>query len=234
MKEYLRWSLHQLFLLYFQPSRFHREVEGIRPNDAEMTWRERLSYMLKMLPVMIVFVVSSNLLTGQICELFGVPYRWLYSWNGVAVSMALGVGVGVGSGVVGGVAGGVLFGLVGSVAGGVAFWLTYFRLFVYPFDVCLSICAWALRKKPQEVRRAWRLCSISWNEVIWLPLPYTARLLTLLAQVDREEGLRQIAFVASERKLQRRVALTALQEVALGDLRANTLPDMIRVAEKLS
>jgi hypothetical protein len=59
------------------------------------------------------------------------------------------------------------------------------------------------------------LCPVTWNEVIWLPLPFAAKLLMMLTMQDREEGFRQIAFVAAERRLQSRVALRASAEIAI-------------------
>jgi len=59
------------------------------------------------------------------------------------------------------------------------------------------------------------------------------RLLALLAQEDREEGFRQVAFVVAERPLQRRVALAALEEVALSDMKADMLATIERTPERL-
>src|SRR5262249_54882665 len=67
----------------------------------------------------------------------------------------------------------------------------------------------------------------------WLPLPFVSRLLVLLVQHDRQEGFRQIAFVAAERRLQRRAVVAALVEVALQDMQAHTAADLPQVAEKL-
>jgi hypothetical protein len=47
--------------------------------------------------------------------------------------------------------------------------------------------------------------------------------LVLLVWQDRQKGFRRIAFVAAERRLQRRAALVALVEVAINDLRAVSL-----------
>jgi uncharacterized protein len=304
MKEYFRWSLHQLFLMYFQRSRFRHEVEAPILDDTKIT-QEAYFYMLKMLPWMIAFVVCGNLLVGHLFGMIGFNYRWFGSWTGAVigvgssalmgmmVGMAFGVGLSVGLStmcsvsaglpidVTLGMAGGLVVGIALGVASGMAismmfgvgvdvkflvagvFWfsvafsvplglmydvvsgvvcgvafpltflLIYCRLYAYPLDVCLSIVAWALRKRLQGVGRAWRFCPVAWNEFIYLPLPYAGRLLTLLAQEDREEGIRQIAFVAAERKLQRRVALVALQEVTYDDLQANALSEVMHVAEKL-
>ena len=72
MKDYLRWSLRQLFLLYFQPTRFARAVEGDGPDDAKLTFRQRAGYMLKMLPWMILLSVAANVSAGIICQAFGI------------------------------------------------------------------------------------------------------------------------------------------------------------------
>jgi len=316
MKQYLRWSLHQFFLIYYQPSRFRREAEGIGRDTAKRSWQERLPYLLKMLPWMILFTVIGNLLVGHSYEQSGVHYRWLASWGGIAVGMmvgivagaaagialggAWGVTIGMAAGVTLGVAGdkawsggasfevGIMVGLVASIVWGVVggvrkgttgdviaglawggieggvvggvlavvmvpvgglgsiiegvfafivfqflFPLTYFRLAAYPLDVCLALFAWATRKGRGGTLRAWRLCPLSWNEVIWLPLPYATQLLIQLTREDRAEGRRQLAFVAAERPLQRRVALAALAEIVLGDLQADTLPALETTPERL-
>jgi hypothetical protein len=145
-------------------------------------------------------------------------------------------------GVTFGVALGVMFGGFGvwvgvalGVALGVAFWLTFFRMLSYPLDAALSARAYfAARRAPQAALLAWRWCPVAWNEVIWLPLPYVARLLALLTQQDHQEGLSQIAFVAAERPRQRRAALSALTEVAAQDLQANSLSEMANVTERLN
>jgi hypothetical protein len=69
--------------------------------------------------------------------------------------------------------------------------------------------------------------------VIRLPLPFADKLLALLVQQDRDEGFKQIAFVAAERPLQRRAALTALAEVAVADLKAESLSGLSDVTERL-
>lgn len=157
---------------------------------------------------------------------------------GVALGVALGavavVSISGGSrlrfAVIVGVAGGVVV----STAFGVPFVLLYFRLAEYPVDIALAAAAYfvALRKK-RTAAHAWRWCPVAWNELTWLPLPYVAKLLVLLVKQNREEGFRQIAFVVTERPLQRRVALAALGEVAIGDLRARSVQELASVAERL-
>lgn len=154
--------------------------------------------------------------------------------NGVAYGIALGVLSGVAYGVVDRVGSfvalGVLLGVSAGVAGGVvygiavsfSYYLAYFRLATYPIEVFL---AWLAYRKglaqPEAAFRWWRRCPVFWNQVIYLPLPGVGKLLALATRQNREEGFKQIAFVAAERSLQRRVAVLALTEVALGDLEAS-------------
>ncbi len=294
MKNYLRWSLRQLYLLYFWPTRFSREVEGEHLGGPRLRLKERAGYMLKILPWVVLISVFANLAIGFICERFGIIYRWESSWNGVAIGIAVGgafglpfgvayslsgslalgvlggVTLGIASGVVRdvlfglacgsafrvpisidlnvlfGVAVGVISGLIGGVVFSITFglgvgivfvvssWLSYFRLFSYPLNVALSLVAYLNgKRRPQLIKRAWRLCPVTWNEVIWLPLPFAAKILTTLTMQDREEGFRQIAFVAAERRLQKRVALQALEEIAINDLQATSTNRLADVPQKL-
>ena len=115
-----------------------------------------------------------------------------------------------------------------------AVWLIQFRLITYPFDVVLAIATYYVgRRRPYVATRIWRWCPVAWNEVIWLPLPFVSSLLILLVRQEREEGFRQIAFVAAERKLQRRVAVAALVEVAVSDLKARSLSELSDISDKL-
>ena len=157
---------------------------------------------------------------------------------GVAAGVALGVAVGVALGVAGGVALGMAMGVAIGLAGGVAislsYWLTYFRLATYPFDVALSVATYYVgRQWPNVVARVWRWCPVAWNEVIWLPLPYVDKLLILLVRHDPNEGFRQIAFVAAERRLQRRAAVAALAGVILDDLQVQSASELANVTDKL-
>ncbi len=376
MKTYLCWSLWQLYLLLFWPTRFKREVEDYHIKEREMGLKQRFFYLLKMLPWMAAFAVFANVASGRTCELLGIEYRWMASWVGVAVGVAFSVVVGVAVGVafsvtfsvavsvavsvafgvafvtprgvadmavaapdvalsvavgvafgvaraarrgvaigvavgvaVGvafgvmldvpdvavavpgaavavpgaavavpgvavamafGVAFGVAFGMARStaiglaagvavgvavgavigiafgratgvaagVAAGVAFpltlWSTYLRFATYPFDVALSVFTYfAGRRNPRALGRLWHWCPVAWNEVIWLPLPFVGKLLALLVRQDREEGFRQITFVAAERALQRRTARSALVEVAIEDLGVKSVTELAGATDKL-
>jgi uncharacterized ubiquitin-like protein YukD/MFS family permease len=288
MKAYISWSLRQLYLIYFWPTRFKREVETSGDGERRPRLKERAWYMLKMLPWLILINVFVNLTIGFICERFGIAYRWNEPWVwigmvfgvvggvacgvasdvfvgmvfgmifsaatgipfgvafGVVYGLALGVafstgyfmvgGVkgGLGLGVMFGVVGGAVNGVAGGIAGCVALWFSYFRLFTYPFDVALSLVAYTYgNQSPQNVERAWRLCPVAWNEVVWLPLPFAAKLLTMITKQDRKEGFRQIAFVAAERRLQKQVASHASEEIAINDLQATSIKQLAAFTHEL-
>lgn len=321
MKDYLRWMLRQLYLIFFWPTQFRREVEGDSPEQAKMTWAKQVRYLRSIFPFLIVLAVLGTAGARYIYNAVGIAFHWENTLIGMAVGLALfmagalagavplniktargvalfvtvgvsgavafalmyvladavalyvglvkadtfafavaivgafaiafgasdsvpfGVTAGLTFGVVFGVAFGVPFGLAGNaefgLPGGMTvtaiFWLIYFRLITYPFDVALdTITYYAGRRHPQEARRFWRRSPVAWNELIWLPLPFADKLLVLLARQDREEGFRQIAFVAAERPLQRRVAFAALAEVAAADLKAETLSQLSDVTDRLS
>jgi DNA polymerase III delta prime subunit len=162
---------------------------------------------------------------------------------GVLTSMVVGGGrfgivtgtiIGVLTGALAGVGLGVGLGIAAGVGAAVAFWSTHFRLVMYPLEVALSAATYfAGRRWPHVAARAWPWCPVAWNEVIWLPLPFVGKLLALLVQQDREEGFRQIAFVAAERRFQRHAALGALTEVAISDLQTKSVSELAVVTEKL-
>ncbi|MBI4750611.1 MAG: hypothetical protein HY774_19170 [Acidobacteria bacterium] len=172
----------------------------------------------------LVFGLASNMANGVAsdvasCVMFGA---------------AVGVIVGVMDSVVFGVMVGVMDGVITGVAVSVASILGYFRFITYPINAALSTTAYfKANRNPQTAFRAWRWCPISWNEVIWLPLPYLSDLLVLMTKQHREEGFRQIAFVAAERTLQRRAVLSALAEIAVSDLQAKTPQELASISETL-
>jgi hypothetical protein len=306
MKNYLRWSLRQFYLLYFWPTQFAREVEGPLLEGPRLSIKEKIKYLFKMLPWLVLIPLFFNVVIGFISAKFWVFYFWRSTMivmlvilltslaigmvtrvaitlafavpfsimfglgvslidvmgsrmaNSVVVSLAGGIAFRVTItmllgltrsrvfGLVFGMVLGVTFGLLDSttlgkagnmtigVATSIAFWSSYFRLLTYPLNSSLSfLCYSAGKRRPQIIKQAWRLCPVSWNEIIWLPLPYAAKLLTMLTMQDREEGFRQIAFVAAERRLQKRVALRAVEEIAINDIRATSINQLAVVTEKL-
>src|ERR1043165_1329007 len=328
MKDYLRWSLRQLYLLFFWPTQYMREVAGSEPDQAKLQWSAPFRYLMRLFPGIVVLIASVTLIVGCVCEVSGITFYWgnmgLGIMSGVMIGLAYGATFGVASGLTGGVIGGLVGGvmggssdnvmdgvpfgvavavigsvagrlsnviagdatshmgrgLIGCLAGGVAFfvtgnvtdyvagdgtfnaslasslaglvgmsiiaglllgflvtpavWLIQFPLITYPFDVVLAIATYYVgRRRPYVATRIWRWCPVAWNEVIWLPLPFVSSLLILLVRQEREEGFRQIAFVAAERKLQRRVAVAALVEVAVSDLKARSLSELSDISDKL-
>lgn len=179
MGVYLRWACWQLFLILFQPSRFEHEVAGDGIEKPRMPLKECVFYLGKMAPVMTAIVLGGNLLIGLACEAYGINYNWVRSWQFAFLYLALGVAFGVGRNVAYGVALGVAFG----VAFGVAYISSYFRLINYPINATLSTIAYFKAKRtPQTAFQAWRWCPVSWNELIWLPLPYLSDLLVLMTK----------------------------------------------------
>ncbi len=172
------------------------------------------------------FGVSVGFRTGiMVGIVFGVD-------RDIAFSVPLGIIGGVGYGLIGGdLGGGIIFGAVGSIA----FLLTHFRIVMYPLNIAVSIIAYlTARWWPHRTARAWQLCPVVWNESIWLPLPFASKLLALFTQQDREEGFRQVAFVIEKHNLPRRVALAALVELAVNDLKASSLSKLADVTDKLN
>jgi len=117
----------------------------------------------------------------------------------------------------------------------VAFWLTYFRIVTYPFDIALSTVTYLIaRQRPHVTAQAWRWSPVAWHELIWLPLPFVSRLLVLMVRQDRKAGFKEIAFVAAKRRRQRRAALAALVEVAVNDLKVGLLASLSDITERLN
>jgi hypothetical protein len=314
MNDYFRWSLRQLYLLFFWPTQFRREVEGTRSELRKLRWDVGFRYLMRLLPVLVILVASVTLIVGLAGEASGLTFCWSGAFlgvtGGVVFAVACGITFGVERGLTGGLMGsllggflggeacdgafvvaiviavvvavsvarnlrnGVAAGLVDCLASGVVagtvvslrltlsaefegvadrvglgllfgllvglmvfmplFWLTYFRLITYPFDVFLTAAAYcAGRWRPHAADRAWRWCPVAWNEVIWLPLPFVSKFLALLVRQNREDGFKQIAFVATERSLQGRAALKALLYVAINDLKVESLTNLGDVTERL-
>lgn len=377
---YISWSLKQFYLFAFLPTQFEREAKERENDQSSLLNKARINYLLKLFPWILAFNILGTLISGYICGLLGIDFKWfpallgialgavggasfglpagtaraigggLAGWAvsvmlgiagntatqfigsvtagiivgvgvgvvarlilhrasglwraitqatvvavafligssivaaillntagnmpvdapatygyaiGTAFSVAGGLGAGIALGIAYGVTYGLTFGAMGGIAFGLAFrWalgvnssgvagmaagvafgigfplvfcLTYFRLLTYPLDIFLSTSSYlAARHWPHYTMRAWRWCPVYWNEVIWLPLPFIDKLLMLLVRQDREEGFRQIAFVAAERRLQRRAAFAALVELAINDLRIQSISELADVTDNLN
>ncbi|HEX8147389.1 MAG TPA: ATP-binding protein [Pyrinomonadaceae bacterium] len=67
-----------------------------------------------------------------------------------------------------------------------------------------------------------------------MPLPFLSKFLVLMVRRDRGEGFKQLAFIAAERKLQRRAVIAALIEIVINDLKADSLGSLSDVTERLN
>jgi uncharacterized protein len=124
--------------------------------------------------------------------------------------------------------------IVSGLVFAVGFLLSYLRILSYPIDLTLAIASYQIGKSsPHAAKRAWRWSPISWNDMIWLPVPFAGKLLASLARIDREEGFHQIKLFARERALERRVAITAVAEIAVGDLEATTMDRLANIPERI-
>lgn len=116
MIDYLRWSLRHLYLILFWPTQFAREANGFEFYDA----KERLLYLISMLPWIAGLSALGDLIAGYACEGLGMKFDWAGSLMGamlgIWLGMALSVGLAITSGIVLcvtlGVAIGVPFGTV--------------------------------------------------------------------------------------------------------------------------
>ena len=84
MKAWFHWSLWQLYLIFFWPSRFQREVDGEEPGQPRLSSRERAVYLLKMFPWTVLLLFLVKLAVGLSLEV-----------NGVVASVVAGVLAGV-------------------------------------------------------------------------------------------------------------------------------------------
>jgi len=136
----------------------------------------------------------------------------------VAVSVAGSVAGGVAGGVAGSVAGGVAVGMAVGMMVGMAFPISYFRLFLLPFEAFTTL--WALfraRRQPQQAARFIRQSLAYWDEAMMLPQPFLTSLLVLVGEQDREAGMAAITHLVTN-TFQKRVAVNALLELGGRDL----------------
>ena len=121
MKAWLRWSLWQLYLIFFWPSRFQREIEGFEPGQPRLSLRQRAVYLLKLSPWTVLVPVLVNLAVGLSVEAYGLSYAWDKSWAfGVASGVALQTALVIENGVANGMALGIAFGVALDIAFGAA------------------------------------------------------------------------------------------------------------------
>ena len=119
-----------------------------------------------------------------------------------------------------------MLGAVGVSLPSVIFGLTYL-----PFHFVQYLRA---RRGSLDAFLLLRNSPVYWDEMIFYRLPYLASWLVRLVEQDRERGLREMLFVASERPFQQGAARNALLTVALRDLeRIDTLTKLPGAGESL-
>lgn len=154
--------------------------------------------------------------------------------SGIARSVGFGIAISLGLGSIFGFGFSLAAGVAVGAAFGTAFWVTIFRLANYPIDALLSWVVSVFAKGyPGRIFFLWRFSPLAWNEVVYLPLPGARKVLALMVQQDRSEGFKRIAFVSSERALQRRAAAGALTDIALKDLEAASFIQLAETPERL-
>src|SRR5437763_1666590 len=91
MKQYLRWSISQLFSLYYRPVRFEPDAaDQQRPTPAT-----RIVFLVKILPWIVAISAIGNLLAGFACVSLGTQYDWEDSWQGLAAGALINVAFGL-------------------------------------------------------------------------------------------------------------------------------------------
>jgi len=188
----------------------------------------------------VAYGVTASVVVGVV---FGVAFGVARGVaRGVAFGLAFGVVVGVVVGVAFGVVVGVAFGLVVGVADGVvvgaafgvAFIVGYFRLFLYIAELPWSFMLSRLAYVGENALGLFRISSVKWDELIWLPLIGTDQHLIAISQENREAGKEEIAFVSRSFR-QSWAARNALVELTARDLEgANTLEGTATIADKLA
>lgn len=140
---------------------------------------------------------------------------------GVAFGVAIGVTFGMAFGMAFVMAGDAAVGMAVGVAFGVTFWVSYFRLFLYLFELPLSfLLAW--RKACIE------LSPMYWDELIWFPLLGLDQQIVHLGRHDRPAALAAIAYVSQSFR-QGWAAESALLQLAAIDVEQAQTPSAIAI-----
>ena len=108
---------------------------------------------------------------------------------------------------VGGLVYGLIFGFLAGPLGGLmigtAFLAGYFRIPLYLIEALLSFLL-SYRVDEVDAAKRWRLQPVTWDELIWLPLPGLDRHLRALA--DQNDSLAKDAFALTKDSFQQRWA----------------------------
>jgi hypothetical protein len=112
-------------------------------------------------------------------------------WGGILIGALIGLFGIVTNGKVWGMALGTPEGVMLGMKVGIAFSASFFRLFLYVLEAPWS---WLLSRHPEGMGLC--LSPVTWDEIIWFPLPGLDTQLLSIARQDRNSGLEAINFVA--------------------------------------
>src|SRR5579859_6924314 len=160
--------------------------------------------------------------------------------------------VGIAGGIVGGTEGGIVsviaIGIVGDgtargaavsiavvIVGGVGFAMGYFRLPLYLCSCFSGVKNYvASHNSPQRVFTCLHHCSLYWDELVYLPIPFLKRILLIAMDEDVEKALEEVAFIVAERPQQMRAARTTALEIAMRELEMRrSLSEIAELPERL-
>src|SRR5450755_4713268 len=199
-----------MFYAFFQPRRLNREL-------AVSGFRQRLMIMLRMV-IPMVLVTYPVAVLGQILL---IPFHLLSHPDIASILLSS----------AGGIAGGIAFGSTFIVC----YLLGLFRLPFYPVSGPSALKAYLKsRGDPTHVFDYLHCCSLYWDEIVYLPLPYLKQTLLIASAQDAEKALEEIAFIAAERPQQLRAARGAALEMAIGYLeQCKTMQEIAEAAHYL-
>ncbi len=251
MRKYLEESLHWLHLVLFKPLTLAAETR-------QWTRREEVTFWVGLVAgVMLVALAGS--LAGYAfdwTEAFALEI-FFGVFSGLLIALIVGVVGGVFGQVVPGlvlVLGVVLFfvlafvlvdALVGlldvdttKVTTGNVVWLSTYALsflvfHLRPFYLIPYAVQYRRGKQARDPFKIFRNSPVYWDEVIATPLPKLMDWLVRLVHHDRQQGLKEILFVAEKRPYQRRAAQRALIAIAIEDLRRIESLEGMATAAKL-
>ena len=177
---------------------------------------------LNLILYLVVGIFMSLSFSLPFCVAFVLPYSLAVVvlsttgfnlFNSVLFSLALGLAYGLTLNsakwaLAGGIVYGVVFGFLSGPAGGLmigATFLTgYFRIPLYLIEAVLSFLL-SYRAGEADAARRWRFQPVTWDELIWLPLPGLDRHLQALA--DQNDPVAKDAFAVTKDSFRQRWAM---------------------------
>jgi hypothetical protein len=208
LRKYLKDSLHWLHLFCFKLRTFEREAD-------KLTRWQALAIFFKVYPWLLLVGVVLLGASGLASELAGYDFQWQRALTEFAKG---GLGGGLGGGLVTWLTDGQVEAI--RFATGylpvmlISFALVYGRPYYWSFYLTQL---WRAYQSKNWLGR-FRHSPVHWDETIGAPLPWLSDWLFEIAKADRNEGLREVLWVAAERPFQRKAAQKALLKLAVYDL----------------